>query len=535
MRMNNLSKSIFAVIAIISIAACSISTSLDASIEKEVDATTKMKEIAKAPDKIATIDTIRVKEDIWLGNKSNVEYDGEPIPSALEGNKGITLVSNRPITLYEIGDMINKITALKVRISSKLEKEALSNASKNKPTPSDFNATWAEPNKMMVSYSGPLSGLLDEVSSRFGIWWKYEKGEVYFYKHVTKSFTLYSLPTKPKLDASVGGKASGDGGGTTINLSTSAELALWEKVKSTIKAMIDADSKIVADKANGVVTVTATPTDIKKVAKYINEQNNRLGRQVAISVKVLQVDLKNTDNYGLDLDATFNNGGPNFSDTTKKGSIVNKFVSSEDANFTFGLIRGDITLDAAIQALSTQGTTSLVTSSSVTTLNNKPAPVQVTRKQNYISELTRTDDGDSDNVDITVETEELETGFTMDVLPRIMDHGRILMMFNLTISELIDLETVLLGATKDQGSIQNPIVESRGFTQEIAMKSGQSLVLTGFEKVKNKADKSGIGSAETSILGGSAAAEKTRSVLVVILTPVVLDSPLLPESRMKLM
>jgi len=123
----------------------------------------------------------------------------------------------------------------------------------------------------------------------------------------------------------------------------------------------------------------------------------------------------------------------------------------------------------------------------------------------------------------------------MDVLPRILDHGRLLLMFNLTISELIDLETVLLGSTKDQGSIQNPIVESRGFTQEIAMRSGQSLVLTGFEKVKNKADKSGIGSAETSILGGSADAEKTRSVLVVILTPVVLESPLLPESRMNLM
>ena len=67
------------------------------------------------------------------------------------------------------------------------------------------------------------------------------------------------------------------------------------------------------------------------------------------------------------------------------------------------------------------------------------------------------------------------------------------------------------------------------------MKSGQSLILTGFEKVSNKASKSGIGSAEMSLAGGSALAEKSRSVLVVILTPVVLQSPLAPESRMNLM
>ena len=113
-----------------------------------------------------------------------------------------------------------------------------------------------------------------------------------------------------------------------------------------------------------------------------------------------------------------------------------------------------------------------------------------------------------------------------------------MLMFNLTLSDLISLEKVSLddrtdGETSEGGGqyIQNPIIESRGFTQEVAMKSGQSLVLTGYERVENSAEKRGVGSAANSLLGGSATAGKVRSVLVIILTPVDLESPLNPETR----
>ena len=198
---------------------------------------------------------------------------------------------------------------------------------------------------------------------------------------------------------------------------------------------------------------------------------------------------------------------------------------------------GNWKVDSFIQALSTKNDTSLVTSGTVTTLNNKPAPIQVTKKQNYISEITKTNSGSGDgssDYDISTTTEEIETGFTLDVLPRILEHGRLMMMFNLTLSDLISLEKVYLttseGGEADSGQyIQNPIIETRGFTQEVALKSGESLILSGYERVES----TGVGSAENSLLGGTASAEKTRSMLVIILTPVVLESPLTPESRMK--
>ena len=512
-------------------ASCSISTSMDATIEREVEAATKLKEVAKTPTKLADQNLVKVKDDIWLGDTSQIEYEGQPLPSYLESTDGVTLVSNRPITLFEIGDMISKTTGLGVRYASQLETDVKAQGAANRPTVDSINADWAEPDKMLVSYEGPLSGLLDEVSSRFGIWWKYENKEIHFYKFITKTFVVYSLPSKSDMSVNIGGTSSGEGANATISMNNTLAVEVWESFEKTITSMIGEGAQLSISPSDGVITLTATPSDIKKVAKYINEQNARLSRQVAISVKVLQVSINDSDNYGLDLRAAFDDGKNSFSLVGAGG-----FDKSQLTNgMTWGILKSNWTADAAVQAISSRNNTTLVTSGTVTTLNNKPAPIQVTQKQNYIAEMTKTNSGtDGNNYDISVTTEEIETGYTLDVLPRILEHGRLLLMFNMTLSDLIALEKVEFGAEDENQYIQNPQVESRAFTQEVAMTSGESLVLTGFEKVDNSTSKTGTGSADNSLFGGSASAEKERSVLVIILTPLVLESPLSPETRMSM-
>ena len=520
------------------VAACSVSTDLDTTLDREVENTVALKEKAKAPATPTVTDVIRVNDDIWLGDTSEVEYEGDPVPSYLETPDGVTLISNRPITLYEIGDMLNKITSLSVRYDPTLEDTSKQQADGNAPSLESIGAQWTDSTKMLVSYKGPLSGLLDEVCNRFGIWWKYEKKQIYFYKYITKTFVLYTLPTKPTLSVNVGGSSTdGSAGSSSVSLSNTANIDLWSNIESSIKSMIGKDSQLTIDQSNGTITLTGTPTDIRKVAKFVNEQNIRLSRQVAISVKVLQVNVSDSDQYGLNLGAVFK--GKNH--ITDLGLASARGLGAEVTNnLSMTILSGQWTLTGAIQALSEQGTTNLITSGTVTTLNNKPAPIQVVKTQNYISEITKTNSGsDGSYYDLSTETEEIETGFTLDVLPRILEHGRLMLMFNLTLSDLIELERVDLGSgSSSEGEtsgqyIQNPIIETRGFTQEVAMKSGETLILSGYERVENSAKKTGVGSAENSLLGGTATAEKTRSILVILLTPVVLDSPLVPESRMK--
>lgn len=522
------------------VAACSVSTDLDATLDREVENTVALKEEAKVPTTPAPTDVIRVKDDIWLGDTSEIEYEGDPVPSYLETADGVTLISNRPITLFEIGDMINKITSLSVRYDQELEENSKSLADGNAPSLETIGAQWTDSTKMLVSYKGPLSGLLDEVSNRFGIWWKYENKQIYFYKYITKTFVLYTLPTKPTLSVNVGGSSTeGSAGSSSVSLTNTANIDLWTNIESSIKSMIGQGAQLTMDQSNGTITLTGTPTDIRKVAKFVNEQNVRLSRQVAISVKVLQVSISDSDQYGLNLSAVF--GGNSHITELGFASPGSGLGAEITENLAMTIVSGSWTLQGAIQALSEQGTTTLVTSGTVTTLNNKPAPIQVVRTQNYISEITKTNSGsDGSYYDLSTETEEIETGFTLDVLPRILEHGRLMLMFNMTLSDLIELERVDLGGSgTGEGSeeasgqyIQNPIIETRGFTQEVALKSGETLILSGYERVENTANKTGVGSADNSLMGGTATAEKTRSILVIMLTPVVLDTPLSPESRM---
>ena len=523
----------FAGILLMGVASCSLPTDYDAAIERDVDATIKYKEDAKAPQTVADTDVIRIKDDIWLGDTSEIEYEGDkPLPGYLETADGVTLVSNRPITLYEIGNMISQITSIKIRFAPQIEGAAKAAADKNAPTVSKVGSKWSDTSRMLVSYKGSLSGLLDEVCSHFGVWWKYEHGEIYIYKYTTKTFTLYTLPTIASMTSSV--SSSSGGGSITSGISN---IDLWANIVTAVKSMLGAGSSLVTDPMNGTLTITATPTEIKKVSKFVNEQNIRLSRQVAISVKVLQVEVDESRGFGFDLDAAFKDR------TASGGNITlgdNNFgptgLVDGNSGMSMKILSGDVTVNAAIQALSTQGVTTLVTSGTVTTMNNKPAPIQVVKTQNYISEYTKTNNGTvggEASYDVTVETEEIETGFTLDVLPRIMDHGRLMMLFSLNLSDLLDLENVNLDSSEESGYIQNPIIEERGFSQEVALKSGETLVLSGYERVETSSDKAGLGPVNNNILGGHEKVEKTRSIVVILLTPVVLESPLMPESRMK--
>ena len=533
MRINNYKLLTLAAIVSFS-ASCTLSSKIDSKIDREHEDMEMLREAGEVPGVSIPDDVIRVKDDIWLGNTSDIEYEGEPLPQYLEDAEGITLISNRPITLYEIGDTITKITSLKVRYDPLLEGEAQSNAAGNQPTMDALGADWTDPSKMIVSYQGPLSGLLDEVSSRFGIWWKYERKELFFYKHITKTFVIYSLPTNSSLSVNVGGSSTegGGAGSNSVNLSNSAQIEMWSKIETAIRSIISSDAQLTTDASNGTITLTATPNDIKKVSKFVNEQNARLSRQVAITVKVLQLALTDSDQYGLNWTAAFNGGKHLKSLGITSAAGLGADVTS---GLSMNILSGDWTIDTAIQAISGQGKTNLITSGTITTLNNKPAPIQVVKTQNYISEITKTNSGSDNYYDISTETKEIETGFTLDILPRILEHGRLLIMFNMTLSDLLSLEKVNIGGSgegKDNGSyIQNPVIESRGFSQEIAMKSGETLILSGYERTEDSVDKTGIGNPDNILLGGANTAKRGKTMIIILLTPVVLESPLDPETR----
>jgi len=543
-----LKKYSFSLIALI--AGCSLLTACDrytAQTDKKIETTLERVEEyvqqAQIPTMPEEVDTVRMHNDIWLGNESVKIMEGETLPSWLEKDDGITIAIAEDATLPELAQQISDLTNIPVRMD-------------------DLKLTESVPEDAVpVRYSGKLSGLLNYLSGRYGVYWQYRNKVISFFANETRIFTIYALPTETNMSASLSGASMGDGGGNAnTSLSTSADLSLWNNIEEGVKQVVGDNGQLSFSHSTGTISVTASPYVIQKVANYVASWNEKLSRQVAITARVLSVTLTNEDNYGLDLGLIFNSKNLSTSFLSPaglgaKGTPVAMAAAKTGGQLAMALIkeRGKFSgTNAIIQAFSTQGKTRQVTSASITTMNNRVAPIQITTTKNYVKEVntTTTTSGSNITTDVDMDVQEITYGLTMNVLPRILSHGRLLLLFSLSITD-VDLTDERKfggssGDTQDSSSEESeededesnetlvtlPRMDTRAFLQEIAMQSGQTLVLTGFESFSDGTETSGVGKAKMGLLGGGAKNNNNRTVMVLLITPEILQSPLSPEALM---
>lgn len=198
-------------------------------------------------------------------------------------------------------------------------------------------------------------------------------------------------------------------------------------------------------------------------------------------------------------------------------SVAGAYTQDQINNGSLSSVAGSAAL---IQALAKQGKVSLVTNVGVTTRNNRVAPVNNTRSTGYIKRFESRNFTTVESS--TVDQDNLETGFSMQLLPNVLENGKILLLFRMTVRELLKMASQTIGEV----TLQLPEVEERSFMQEVIMESGQMLVVSGFEKQTNNDTRYGLGDPDFMALSGSRETASQRDVLVVILTPQVLVSPM---------
>ena len=483
-------------------------------------------EMSKTPRaKVASSDTVSMSEGVWLGNKSTVLEHRNNLPGKFETDTGVTILLNEPVGLQVVANDINSITGIPVKIDSQVDAEKLRKT-------------------MNVAYTGKLSGLLSQIATDLDLLWYYDKEAIVFYETETKTFTLYALGTDVSYQSSV---QTDDGN----QVSLESTLKEWDEVEQAIAAIIGkaANADFTVSRSLGTITVTAPPSVQNRVGEYIARQNKRLSQLVTIDVKVLQVSISNDSAFGLNLAAAINStsglnivANPKNNLATQDASSMNIAVLSNAVSALTGAthlengveVGGAYTADqirdgslssvagsnALIQALAKQGKVSLVTNVGVTTRNNRVAPVTNTRTTGYIKRFESRNFTTVESS--TVDQDDLETGFSMQLLPNVLENGKILLLFKISVRELLRMSTQTIGEV----TLQLPEVEERSFMQEIIMESGQMLVVSGFEKQTGSDTRYGLGDPDSMALSGSRETSGQRDVLVVILTPQVLVSPM---------
>ncbi len=483
-------------------------------------------EMAKNPRaKVASGDTVSMSEGVWLGDKSTVLEHRNNLPAKYETDTGITILLNEPVSLQVLANDINSITGIPVKIDNQVNSEKLKKL-------------------MNIAYTGKLSGLLSQVATDLDLLWYYDKNSIVFYETETKTFTLYALGTEISYQTAV---QTDDGN----QVSLESTLKEWDEVENAISGIIGKadNADFTVSRSLGTITVTAPPSVLARVGEYIARQNKRLSQLVTIDVKVLQVSIANDSAFGLNLAAAINSASglnivanPKNNLASTEASSMNIAVLSNSVSALTGathlengnVVEGAYTQDqiangslsgvagsnALIQALAKQGKVSLVTNVGVTTRSNRVAPVNNTRTTGYIKRFESRNFTTVESS--TVDQDDLETGFSMQLLPNVLENGKILLLFRMSVRELLKMSTQTIGEV----TLQLPEVEERSFMQEVIMESGQMLVVSGFEKQNNTDTRYGLGDPDFMALSGSRETTAQRDVLVVILTPQVLVSPM---------
>ena len=388
-----------------------------------------------------------------------------------------------------------------------------------------------------VYRDGDLKGLLDAAVVGFGVSWKYAQGVIEFHHVDTRSFQVNAVPGDSALSASVGsgsssggeGGSSGGAGGSSASTTSSnsnsqstamrSQLSVFSSLEKSVGAMLSPHGNVVSSPATGTLTVTDTPAILARVDKFIERENRTLSKQVMINVTVLAVSLTEEDTYGVNWEAVY-------TDLFRRYGISNTFGAGQNRHsVSAGILNTSGSKFAGssmiINALSTQGKVRKETSASVATLNHQPVPVQVARQTAYLKSSQTTisaNVGSSTSLTPGVVT----SGFTMTVLPNLLDNGTVMLQFSTDISTLREIKTVSSSTAAGGNVIQTPEIDTRNFLQRVAMKSGQTLVVSGFEQMEGGVNKQGTGVPSNFLLGGGVGARSSKEVIVILVTPIAM-------------
>lgn len=385
-----------------------------------------------------------------------------------------------------------------------------------------------------MTYSGPLYGFLDATAARYGISWEWSNGTIQFFRYATRSFQLSTLPGDSNSAIRVGSSSSGasaGGSATSQDASISASLSVWNAIRDSVTNMLSPaiagqpGGRVVTTPATGSVTVTDTPVVLATVERYIKEQNVLMSRQVVIEVRVLSVDINNAENYGIDWALVYQSLSSDFAwaiasafqaaDAAASGLTMRIPRSATPSSDTQARWQGST---AIVRALSTQGSVSELTSGTLRTLNNQVAPLSNSRTTSYVASTSTTTVPDAGTTS-SLSQSQFSTGFNMNVLPHLLDGDRLMLQYAFDLSSL----RALTSFTSNGSSVQSPDIDSRSSLQRVLLRSGETLVLAGFEQVHANATTQGVGSARNTYLGGGVDGSRSRTQLVILIRATIED------------
>lgn len=366
-------------------------------------------------------------------------------------------------------------------------------------------------NTFELNYSGPLAGLLDSLASQAQLRWSYEEGRIVFRRVVTQFIPVRALPGGLKGSGTFSFSMSGSSSSLTSELGGE----LWEALNRSLPLMLSATGQFQVDSKLGMVTVRDALDNVQEVERYIAQINNLYMRQVVIQVEVILVDLSTEAQSGIDwTDVSYSL--PNGASLKSSGPAFAKGSSDPGS---VGIYKGASQL--LFKNLEKYGRVSTMYSTVVNTMHRQTVPLSVTNTRTYVRSITAGTVTNGTVTGPTLTPADLNTGFTINLTPVILDSNRVLLETSIGISAMRELVAYSLGSGFSQTSVQQPNVDSFLNVQRVGLGLGETLVLLGYEY--EEARNSNVDVVRDKFPGSRVSQGGKKSV-VILLTPLLNES-----------
>jgi type IVB pilus formation R64 PilN family outer membrane protein len=464
------------------------------------------------------------------------------LPPALMRNIPVEVLFQRAdsVTLQEAGALISTATQIPVRVGP----DALLPAEAFLPRAgTTVGGSGAAGSPAGGRASGinmrvkemPLMSLLDYLASQSGTYWKWENGAVLFYRLETRTFRLKTLSQKVSTSSGLG-RNSGSGQLFESSGTTRMEMKDADPVAAarlTIEALMSRAGTIAISTETGSVVINDTKEALDRIEMHINNENKSMTRRVKLIFQTVEVQSNKSGENGIDWNVLFKKinledgasvptSGVSGGKLTPLGSAVGSNASGITLNI-LGNTRFSGT-SVVLKALAEQGRIYNTSTIPMSTLNRRPISHAVRTTFNYVDQIqnnnSTTGTGTTNQSAPSVTQKEETVGTLITMVPDASEDGTILMSVAFDSTVLTSLTPFSVGNGSNSMTVQQKVIDGTGTLQQIVMRSGQTAVISGFEKVSDNYKERRMDEHAPMLFGGSDSASSQRTTKVLLVTAV---------------
>ncbi|HME40759.1 MAG TPA: pilus (MSHA type) biogenesis protein MshL [Steroidobacteraceae bacterium] len=294
---------------------------------------------------------------------------------------------------------------------------------------------------------------------------------------------------------------------TGTSVSTRSSSDFWPELEASLRALVGTEGgrTVVMNAESGLIAVRATPRELRDVQQFLDKVQQIATRQVIIEAKIIEVTLSNAFQAGINWAAIAKNGASTYSAfqtgpqngfgsnnlqllnqpsvpvTIGPGNPITSAVSNTLGG-AFAVAVNAGSFSSYVEALATQGKTTVLSSPRVSTLNNQKAVIKAGDDEYFVTGIesntvTGTAASTSNNLDLAP----FFSGVALDVTPQLSYDGQIILHIHPTVSVVTSkiLTVTVAGAANGTTSLPLAFSEVRESDSVVKAMSGQLIVIGG--------------------------------------------------------